>query len=214
MPAAMTLSGSYISHAREAYILSAKERLGEKVYSTKDNNYSEHALVAYVLSTCALEAFINEACFTETSGLLSQAGIAKQPLEMLEIRTKYYLLPLLLWKRTYDRGGQPYQDFDVLTKVRNLLVHYQLKMYEIPQRPRFLAMMASKGLLLPGTNFPWPTELLTAKAALWAHNTACAMVQRFVELGGEEGRLPFPPAGNFQEIPEASYREIVGEESS
>jgi len=102
-----------------------EDRISGKVFTTEDNNFSDHALTVYIMTVTALEAFINELCFGPSSKMLNKDRIPVEFFEDMEIRRKYYLLPLLLWGRTFDRGAPPYQDFEILIRLRNSLVHYK-----------------------------------------------------------------------------------------
>lgn len=215
----MTLSGTLIGRARLAYVRCVKERLSGRVLIMKDNNYSESAIDVFILSVSALEAFINEVAFTPMSGVIGRLGIAGDMVEDLELARKYYLVPLLAWHHTYDRGRQPYQDFKMLVAVRNDLVHFKMKFYGHGEEPGYAKTLSQRGLLLPKPASPhmgflWPAELLTSKAALWAHNTACRMVRTFMDMADDETRdLHGHLAGNFAEIG-ADYWKTILEDST
>lgn len=134
--------------ARNAYIKCIEDRISGKVVTTEDNNFSDHALTVYIMTATALEAFINEVCFGPTSKMVSKVPIPAEMAEDMEIRHKYYLLPLLLWGRTFDRGVQPYQDFDMLIRLRNALVHYKMKSFDGSETPKYFKWLREKGLLI------------------------------------------------------------------
>ena len=59
-----------LSEAKIAYFNSLSDR--NKSLTTKDNNYSIHAISTHILTTTALEAFINEVCFGYPFGMNSR----------------------------------------------------------------------------------------------------------------------------------------------
>ena len=212
----MTLSGTLIERARLAYVRCVQERLSEHVFTIEDNNYSENAIDVFILSVTALEAFINEAAFSPMARSTSRLAMVGDMLEDLDIRRKYVLVPQLAWGQTYDPGVQPYQDFEMLVRLRNDLVHYKMKFYSHGQEPGYAKTLSQRGLLLlpkpPDlqARFPWPTELLTSKAALWAHNTACRMVRSFIAMADEETtELHGSLANKFREIPLDYWKTIL-----
>lgn len=49
----------------------------------------------------------------------------------MELRVKWSLLPTFLRQRTFDRGAEPWQSFEVLVELRNYILH--LKSRSVPK---------------------------------------------------------------------------------
>jgi hypothetical protein len=131
------------------------------------------ALVSVVFAAASLEAFLSESVYlAEFSNHLSRMttdasreGLATadtfaQVLDDAEdskasLESKFHLANLVLTGRAYEKGSPPYQDFRLLTDVRNALVHFKSKEYfskmdGVPatfNQERVVAKLASKNLL-------------------------------------------------------------------
>src|SRR5206468_12508815 len=101
-------------------------------------------------------------------------------------------VPQLALGRTLPRDQQPYQDFVLLTRVRNELVHYKMGW-----APGFVRTLAQRGIALKVEpeaeeargGIAWGHRLSTTEGIRWAHNTAVAMVQALARLfPGDEVR--------------------------
>lgn len=203
-----------MASARIAYNKCIEDRISGNVAITDDNNFSQHALTVYIMTATALEAFINEVCLGPTSKMINKAAIPLEMVEDMEIRRKYYLLPLLLWGRTFDRGAQPYQDFDILMRLRNALVHYKMKSFAGSETPKYFQWLRDKGLLITtgklDADYAWLHQLSNSKAALWAYNTTCQMANKLIEFGDETTKTLWRGMlDNFQEIPDQYWRSLI-----
>ncbi len=93
----------------------------------KDKVKSSHSLFLQATATvqifcvASLESHINK------TGVLSLHGKLLDQFEKLSLEGKWLFLPRLLDKKSFDPGLQPFQDFTLLIKVRNALVHYKGK---------------------------------------------------------------------------------------
>jgi len=202
------LSAYLVEFVRDAYRRCLDER--PKViepYITEDNHTSQYAIEAYILSVASAEAFLNE-----TIGIAKETrklqGILTEWIEDLEIRKKVLLVPVLLWNRTFDRGSDPFQSFDVLVRLRNDCVHYKWSSSLI-RGTAYLRDLESKGVLLPGKAGFKFYSLMTAKGALWAHNTVCRLVNRAAELGEYDRRIFGLRYEAFKEISANYWREYM-----
>lgn len=217
MNVSITISGFLRVNAYRAYERCIKDRLSGKVYTTEDNNYSPNVIDVYILSVSTLEAFINEVCFGGPEiRIINGTPAPRELIEDLEIRKKYYLLPLLLWGKTYKRGTQPYQDFEMLVRIRNDLIHYKMRSYHRGNEPKYFRILSERGALLvsphPDADFAWIMKILTSKGALWAYNTACRMAKGLIELADEQTQTLWSPIlGSFQEIPDDYWKKIIEE---
>jgi hypothetical protein len=85
----------------------------------------------------------------------------------LEVRTKWSLLPFVVRQKTFERGAEPWQSFDVLIDLRNYIMH--LRRRPAPKRVRGFLDKKFKGQL-------------EAEVAEWACETMAAMFDRLTEL--------------------------------
>jgi hypothetical protein len=86
---------------------------------------------------------------------------------------------ILLAGQGYDKGAQPYQDFDLLMDIRNAIVHLKPeKMYS--KTSPLMQRLMSKGIC-GETSLQQPSSLVsqvsTRAAARWACNVAVDMVE-------------------------------------
>lgn len=218
MNGSITISGFLIGNARQAYERCVKDRLSGKVFTTVDNNLSSHAIDVYILSVTALEAFINEVCFGGPKiSMINGTPAPRDLIEDLEIRKKYYLLPLLLWGKTYEREVRPYQDFEMLVRIRNDLIHYKMRGYQRGKEPKYFNVLAARGALLTSphsdADFAWVFKIFNSKGALWAYNTTCQMAKELLKLADQQtqGFWSQTVDINFREIPDDYWRKVVEE---
>ena len=171
------------------------------------NAYTPHAFPAYVSAIAALEAFINE----QFLGPFSRAQFRGAPLweldreaiERLDLRLKVVIIPQLLVAKSLQRDRQPFQDFDLLIRVRNDIVHFKMD----ERAPRYLAPLSDRGIALTAADgpdspdYPWPHKLSSLEAIRWAHNTVCRMAHALVDLIPEDRQGPLAiMRKNFVEI--------------
>jgi hypothetical protein len=137
---------------------------------------------------------------------------------------KFQLAKFILTGTPYDTGVNPYQDFDLLVKLRNALIHpkpFVVRANESgsPADPvqRFKDQFRSRGVLadiltepvqLPQPVFaPLLTLVSTRAAARWACNTACSIAHSLFEpTGGDEilGYMKQFSAGSIRPVADES----------
>jgi hypothetical protein len=100
------------------------------------------ALISIIFSAAALEGFINEVAELaadpwrgsedENSASIGQLATVLDEVERGRgsTRLKYQMAMVTLAQRMYPRGEQPYQDFDLLFRVRDALLHYRPEVAE------------------------------------------------------------------------------------
>jgi hypothetical protein len=186
----------------------------------------EHAggdpVVSIVFSVAAAEAFMNEIIElvpsaienTKLLGMLAEhPGVAK--FEALctateeargSVKLKFMMGRLAFTGEVYDKGTRPYQDFDLLIKVRNWLLHMRpLDVFDwdpaklLPglmpltvEVPPFVKGLRSKNLLVDKAQNALPNsfyDLSTPAMASWACETVVAMVQSFIEVVPDTGQI-------------------------
>ncbi len=206
MPA--TISDTLFGQAKAAYNRCIAEGTSGQVFATKDNNYSTYAIIVYVLSVAAAEAFMNEVVSlnhhwkhdAKSKALLEELVDIESPLQ------KCSEVPMKLWGKELDKSRPPYQDFYHLVKVRNEIAHYRMEPSKFAKD--YLQYLGDRKVLLgtPGKfGFGHLDPILNTKAAKWAYNTACAIAKQLIELAQDEDK-PFIKenlndlAPNFQEL--------------
>lgn len=173
---------------------------------------AQAASVSIIFAHIAAEAFINElAMFGEVldrpdspgwiSSLADMLGDAEQSRTSTESR--FQLAKFILSGRSFDRGGMPFQDFALLVRLRNMLVHH--KPQEATARlsegkfewsdPKIVAELDKKGVLQPNLSFKlrmtkqdvltlsanfMPT-VSTPEVARWACSSAASMVLAVID---------------------------------
>ncbi len=160
----------------------------------------EAALVSIVFSVVALEGFINEA--TELAQESSRFPPDLEPRAIVvfaecmadaegskaSLESKFILAKWILSGEQFDRGAQPYQDFFLLMRLRNELVHFKpngafeqdATAEEIHQD--LFNKFRGKKILAENTKSSggsWTFLIETKAVAEWACNTAARMVLDF-----------------------------------
>jgi len=94
------------------------------------------------------------------------------------VRLKFLLTKAILPGEPYDKGALPYQDFDRLFSLRNLIVH--LKPEKIKPTPAKVAdALAQKSLCeheKPNVKSSWLDRIATRAVAKWTCNVVAKMV--------------------------------------
>ena len=181
-----------IAHSPLLFSLAAQAHERSLKAHKEGKAYQGDAIAAVILAVASLEGFIND--------LVSLHSILGRPLSLaiisehwevfegLSIQAKYLLLGSLL-KRPFQKGAQPYQDFQLLIQLRNLLVH--LKPGEVLREgdrlqwrePGILKKLVARKLISDAVlnithhqTTSWYVEMSNVKVAAWACNTTVAVV--------------------------------------
>lgn len=217
-----TVSQDFIRHAREILRLCLNDVKTGGGRRQGINGFSFHALPTYVCAVAAVEAFVNETLLSQLPEMLiKDSALWSLPREWrekrIEIGVKLVLLPQLLFGKTFARDTQPYQDMDLLIKVRNDLIHYKMS----GRIPNYLKPLEDRGIALrdKGTTketraiSPWPHKLTCTEGVRWAHNTACNTVRALFDFGTDGWKeVNQPLLENFTPIPEADIIKWYEEE--
>jgi hypothetical protein len=160
---------------------------------------SSRALVAVIFSAAATEAFINELASAvrgegqSFSPTLVAFSSAMQEIEdnRGSIALKYLIASQALSGKMFDKGANPYQDFDLLRRLRDQLVHVKSPdVLTVPsssssKRPAVIIALRQKGLtykLGEDDQTPWINELQTHELAAWACQTSLNMILAVLAL--------------------------------
>jgi hypothetical protein len=133
-----------------------------------EGRFAGDAIVAIIIATAALEAFVNDLTTLSVSyvdrtpeivqpdPVQAFAGVLREAVEArVDIGSKYQLASSALSGRPFARHHQPYQDFAQLVRLRNWLIHLS------PSAPRFVADFEQKQMT-------WPRDTYT-------HHTGAAV---------------------------------------
>jgi hypothetical protein len=187
-PSAVSISGDLIGHVYTIHELERQRAASKPDGLHPDNPHARHALPAYILAVAAIEALINETLLGMVSrSLLSSSALwelDREWLQDLEIRRKLVFVPKLLLGTTLDKGKQPFQDFALLTSIRNALVHYKMS----ASVPKAVEQLAQRGIVVTAPradatcDYTWPDKLKCLGGIRWAHDTACAVARGLESL--------------------------------
>lgn len=163
---------------------------------------SSEAMPSIILSTVALECFVNETIerlskniFHESEQIIQTANW----LEFVEAKKgstldKFETFHLALTGTKIKRGESPYKDLSLLYQLRNNLVHRKPEPFgdwdpndsEKTYEPhKFVRLLAEKNIVsIPPPNMPpiWSPFILHDRTAKWAFNSAVTGVKYIVSL--------------------------------
>jgi hypothetical protein len=211
----VTISGGLISHVRQIY-QAALEYLASGIGVRQGiNGYTDYALPAYIITVAAVESFVNEAFLNDMIRMTIKDSpmwnIHIDTLENMELRLKLILFPQLLFQKSLSQSFQPYQDMNLLIKIRNEFIHYKMK----DNSPKFLQNLEDRRISLvtpaPGKgDYFWVHNLCSSEGIRWAHNTACSVVNKlfsFMPSNSPAAGMISALTGNFSAIPESFARD-------
>ena len=148
-------------------------------------------IAAVTQSVAALEAESWEITSYGPGHHLGSNGIDVQALNFLQpladiidgesVLDRYWTILHLLRKPPLDRGAQPWQDTDLLVRLRNELVHYKSKWGQEMEKQRLFKSLKLLHHPCPpfvkgGVNF-FPHKCLSAACARWAARSAVAFLE-------------------------------------
>jgi hypothetical protein len=206
----MSISGDLISDVRQAFFQGLEFTLTGKGVRHGLNGYAPHAFSAYVTSVASVEAYVNETFLGSMCRSIYPNSavwdLNQESLERMDLLMKISIVTQMLFGATPPRNAQPFQDFSLLSKVRNEIVHFKMQFAV----PKFVQTLSAKGVALTTSepaNYPWPARLSCTEGIRWAHNTACRMATALTELipTGERDHVAMTADG-FQVIEEAEVR--------
>lgn len=186
-------AGELYNVARTAY-----ERT--KGASSDRAQHDRDPLIAVVFSVITLEAFINEVAqlaareARRKGNPPSVAAFADLTDEIEESRgslgLKFCVARHLFAGHPYDKGSQPYQDFDLLIDLRHALIHWKPREKFEPdgkgglavKPPDIVGRLRAKNILAELEAGQFIAWISTRAVARWACNTAAAMVRSIAEV--------------------------------
>lgn len=164
----------------------------------------QDALSSVVLSAASLEGFVNEALELapefqgakpeDTKAIAAWAGVMKElEVARASVQSKYLMTKWIFSSEPFDKGAQPYQDFDLLLDLRNTIMHLRAldrfrQVDGISERvnpPSIIERLRSRNILGESIAVPPITfiDLICTRAvARWACTSTVSMVTAIVEV--------------------------------
>jgi hypothetical protein len=153
-------------------------------------------LVVIVLAAISLEAFTNDLQDVTNVFANDFSVTLRSALEHVEgnrgsLLLKIEIAHLVMTGRIPDPGRQPYQDIELLLKLRNLVVHARpetVSYGEPPagtELPRIVRSFAGRGIIplpRPGARIGWREYVLVRPVAAWAFNTVIRTVKWLTQV--------------------------------
>jgi hypothetical protein len=160
------------------------------------------AIVALVFAAITIEAFLNDMVEVASSPLWEEqrpkeveafaSVLSDLEQQRAQIGLKIQMAHYIFEGRQIDKGGLPYQSFDLLVKLRNALIHYKPEKLDEPssedgrfEAHRFVKRLAERGAIRwpkPGATPHWPAIISDPGVARWACNVAVQMIEYLVDL--------------------------------
>ena len=183
------------SHVAPVWQMACRAR--DRALAAQGQGPREDALVAIILAVVTTEAFINE--LAEYISIVKEAGLpVGVPASLVAFsaahreaesghgstQLKYTLAAALIDGRPFDRGANPFQDFQTLVRLRNDIMHLKPKDQFDPAKsmisepPKYVAALQARGLALSeaGVSYSWFDVVQTKEMAVWACETARSIV--------------------------------------
>ena len=168
---------------------------------------SSESIVGIIFSAMAIETFLNEV-IEQGSGLqhIVTSKAEKERIQTMasvlgelekqrvSVRVKIEMAHFILKGKSLDKGSLPYQDFALLTDLRNALIHKKPETFAtalpldlsvtIEPHPLVKSLADRKLIPLPPKRSApqWETYISVPEVAVWAHNLAIDMVKLIVTL--------------------------------
>jgi len=175
-------------------------QLTRKAYE-RSKDYPPEAIAAVVLSVISFEAFLNEMvelvsgpqCAKNEPEEVKAFGAILEDLEQqkAQIDVKVQVAYYVFRRRRLDKGRPPYQDFDLLIKIRNALVHKKPEKWSLPAEeeafePHKLVKRLADRKVIPLPPPDAPPELFIPiccpEVAKWAYNVVVEMVRLLIDV--------------------------------
>jgi hypothetical protein len=174
--------------ASEAFFQMAKEAAKRSNKMSGRGGEWFEAMTAVVLCVIVAEAAINEISVwleqQPSTCLLSVPNGLPRGFDQLELRMKWFLLPIIARKPTFDFGKEPWQSFDALVDLRNAIVHLRHK----PLPKAVYSLLNSKKLMGPHNRIGF-------EVARWGCETMANMLEelsKLLDLPEKPNNLPWP----------------------
>lgn len=160
-------------------------------------SYKYTSSVIILLHSC-LEAYINEVLAihrqlnpVDIEPRLKVLGLDRR----LSLADKWFNVPKIFGRETFDKGAEPFQSFSMLICLRNTLGHYDPRFRTPSEFPsKRLARLNSKfRFSFPG-QADWTSQVLNLDCAIWACRTVKSLIPKLHEFvrGTDHSSWPYP----------------------
>jgi hypothetical protein len=185
----------------EAWALAREAYVQAKAADPDMAQFTASALVSVIFAVMTLEAFMSQALYMTRSftSLHPKIDVFRTMMSELDkretsgqLRLKYYMARWVIVGEPFDRGGAPYQDFNLLVDIRNALIHLKpdRTTADDQTKPDKIVMKLQEKHLIKDDpkerRYLWIHMISNAKVARWAINTAAEMIQGFWKDASEE----------------------------
>jgi hypothetical protein len=167
----------------------------------RSRTYPPEAIAAIVLSVIGFEAFLNEMVELSSGpphpsdepeevkafgAILEDLEQQKAPIDV-KVQVAYYIFK----RQRLDKGELPYQDFDLLIRIRNALVHKKPEKWSMIAEgeafePHKLVKRLADRKVIPPPTPEAPPELFIPicrqEVAKWAYNVVVEMISFLTEV--------------------------------
>lgn len=207
-------------HTRQLLLIARDTVIRARADAQRPDALTTDSILAILLSAASTEAFINE--FAAYAAPVSEgiddgepgpgiliAKCAEVIRDLEDSRApvyEKYLAAAEVLGRPFSTGSAPYQDFGLLIDLRNGIMHMKGAFDgEKHSALRATDALGQRGIAIANTGslggLAWFDRLMTPAVALWAHESALAMIIGFLD------RVPvreyYDPLGNYRR----SFRE-------
>jgi hypothetical protein len=184
---------------QRATILSAGLLFAAAREASEEDGFGAYGpLIALIFSAAAIEGFVNE--------LIHEFKLQDVPNERTKalsvicseidernasVSLKIQVIASGLQGKPFDPGAQPFQDFALLMRIRNLLMHMRPQVLELGEdsepieHESIVRALAGRGVVTLSSSPPnWSTIgiLSTPSVARWAYRTAVDIVEAFTKI--------------------------------
>jgi hypothetical protein len=164
----------------------------------RSRDYPPEAIAAIILSVIGFEAFLNE-MVELASGPgnkpeeVKAFGAILEDLEQQKasIEVKVQVVYYIFKRQRLDKGRLPYQDFDLLIKIRNALVHKKPEKWSMVTdeesfKPHKLVKRLVDRQVIPPPSQEAPPQLFiplcSQDVAEWAYNVVIEMIHLLTDI--------------------------------
>lgn len=167
-----------------------KSQAIDEIESHKSGVYSVYVFPCIIMYCSAVEAFVNECLSLKESQSTDpeikrsmasiRKGLGENKRLIVKIRNAYQSINV---RGTRSLNKHLLDDFQVLSEVRNAIIHYNPEVIDILKWPTRLqkAFKVSKVQPVIGD---WTITFRTKEIAIWASATSGAILKEFLKIGG------------------------------
>lgn len=177
-------SSSFLQKLYFMMVCSITENINDSSQGEGINFYGWGLFYTPVLAINLWEYLLNSAFQNDNVLENTVFGEAKEALEKWDIKTKTLVYPKLLFnKEIISKNESLWEEFQLLLKIRNELVHYKNSFYEGPAKE--LETLRRKKLTIRKRDFfimDWHDEISTTEFARWCINIVVELWERLHKL--------------------------------